>query len=395
MRARRPEEEEDEERDEEEALPTETVESLREADPQSRAEALMRMQRTHGNATVQRLVRSLQVTDAGRDGRVQSIGERALEPAPSGRLDKAVLYREAIETELEKAPEPGKTERELSQDVINTVAQIFVNYQAALHMFETEVRTGQAEAVPVELGKFVLKEFAERDLFGPLAETVGDLVPELDDWTEEAADEVDTIPDEEKDSRDSAPARAMRNLVIAERRRVAKQQRLMIKDQPSMLRASEDEVSSLDEGKRGEYREEAATIREDVDRLEERNFEAEQIFKKLMDRWKAAARNSGVVSVELDENWEVTRAHLRTARGSRLAGELLKAQGNNFDLNHLKIPLLIRWQPEEFATCEAVIDANGNVTDLRGNDNGLSHLPELRQRLEREGLPKTRVMSGD
>jgi hypothetical protein len=187
----------------------------------------------------------------------------------------------------------------------------------------------------------------------------------------------------------------MRNLVIAERRRVAKQQKLMIQDQPSMMRAAEEEIAALDSDKRAEYRDEASFTRSEVDRLEERNLEAEQIFKKLMDRWREAARNSGVVTVELNEDWEVLRAHLRTARGSRLAAELLRAQGNNFDLNQLKIPLLIRWTPEEFATCEAMIDANGVVRDLHGNDNGLSHLPEMRTRLEREGLPRTRVMSGD
>ena len=97
---RRPDErEEDEESEpvaeEERPLDSGTIQSLREADPRARAQAILQLQRLHGNAAVQRVIRSLQVTDASRDARVQMIGERAEEPAPSGRMEKAALYREA------------------------------------------------------------------------------------------------------------------------------------------------------------------------------------------------------------------------------------------------------------------------------------------------------------
>jgi hypothetical protein len=394
--AQTPEEAAPTEREEEEPVPAEAVESLRAADPQTRAAALMRLQRTRGNATVQRLVRSLQTTDAGRDARIQSIGDRAEEPAASGRLDKAVLYRESIETELEKGAAPGKTERELVQDLVNTVGQIFVNYQAALHMFEKEVREGQAEAVPVELGKAILSEFTSRDLFGPLADVVGDIVPGLQKRTLQGGEEdVDNVPEEEKGYKESAPALAMRNLVIAERRRIALQQGLLIKDQMGMLRASEDEIVSLGPAKRDEFRGEVAATRGVVDALEGNELTPEQIFKKLMDRWRNAARNSGVVTVTLDHEWQVRRAHLSTARGSRLAAELMKAQGSFFDLNALKIPRVITWEPEALATCEALIDERGTVRDLRSNDSGAPFLEEMRQRLQAGGLPRTRIMSGD
>src|SRR5919108_211046 len=72
-------------------------------------------------------IRSLQVTDASRDARIQMIGERAEEPAPSGRLEKAALYREAIEAELDAAPFAAKSERDLMQDSVNTIGQIFTN----------------------------------------------------------------------------------------------------------------------------------------------------------------------------------------------------------------------------------------------------------------------------
>ena len=141
--------------------------ALRQADPHARARSLLRLQRLHGNAAVQRVIRSLQVTDAGRDARVQAIGERAGEAVPSDRLEKAALYREAVAAELDASPAASKTERELVQDNVNTVGQIFSNYQAALHLFEEAVTSGYGETVPRELALEVLQE-AAHEVFEPV-----------------------------------------------------------------------------------------------------------------------------------------------------------------------------------------------------------------------------------
>ena len=105
-RRRDDDEREDDEREEAssepEPLDSGTVSALRQADPHTRARTLLRLQRLHGNAAVERVIRSLQVTDAGRDARVQAIGERAGEPAQ--RLDRAQLYREAVAAELDASP---------------------------------------------------------------------------------------------------------------------------------------------------------------------------------------------------------------------------------------------------------------------------------------------------
>ena len=127
---------------------------------------------------MQRVIHSLQVTDAGRDARVQQIGERATDSAGSGKLEKAELYREAIEAELDASPVASKSERDLVLDSVNTIGQIFANYQAALHMFEDAIGTGMGEAVPQELAKEILREGA-RDVLEPVfaaaSETAGEL----------------------------------------------------------------------------------------------------------------------------------------------------------------------------------------------------------------------------
>ena len=67
-------------------------------------------------------------------------------------MEKAALYREAIEAELDASPLAAKSERDLVQDNVNTIGQIFTNYQAALHLFEQAVQAAaHGEAVPREL----------------------------------------------------------------------------------------------------------------------------------------------------------------------------------------------------------------------------------------------------
>src|SRR5215218_4990289 len=241
-RHRRPDEraDEDEERSSEEERPFDsgTIQSLREADPRDRAQAILRLQRQHGNAAVQRVIRSLQVTDASRDARVQMIGDRAEEPAPSGRLEKAALYREAIEAELDAAPLAAKSERDLLQDNVNTIGQIFTNYQAALHQFEAAIAEGAGEAVPRELAKEVLQE-AARDVFQPVLAAAAESAGEVADHVAHGIGVTDAHPAETpREPGASAPAFALRNLLVAERRRIAAAQMRMLKTQVAFADAA-------------------------------------------------------------------------------------------------------------------------------------------------------------
>src|SRR5918999_2000751 len=194
-RRRRPdgreEEEEEAASEEERPLDSGTIQSLREADPRARAQAILQLQRLHGNAAVQRVIRSLQVTDASRDARVQMIGERAEEPAPSGRMEKAALYREAIEAELDAAPLAAKSERDLMPENVNTIGQIFTNYQAALHLFEEAVQGGAGEEVPPEGAQEVLRE-AARDVFEPVMAAAAEAAGEVADHVADGFGVADT-----------------------------------------------------------------------------------------------------------------------------------------------------------------------------------------------------------
>jgi hypothetical protein len=384
------EREEPSESSEPRALDSGTVMALQEADPHTRARALLQMQRSHGNEAVQRVIRSLQTTDAGRDARVQAVGERAEEPAPSGRLEKALLYREAIAAELDVAPVTSKTERELVQDNVNTVGQIFANYQAALHMFEEAVMGGAGEKVPRALAVEVLREVA-RSVFEPVLDACVGVAPGMEDLVADGMGKVEDVPEAEKiEPGMSAPAYALRNLVIAERHRIAGAQGRLIKGQVSLMGLAQDRAMRGDA-----HRGLLAAAAGRLDELETGSHSASGILTVLMERWEDLARGGAAVLIVIDERWKVTRAHIRTADGRRLASQLLEDSSGVFDLNELKLSRAVTWEAADLARCEALMDGDGRIRALDRNERGGQYFEDFQRRLRTTGLPTTTVLSGD
>jgi len=362
-----------------------TINALRHADPHARAQTLLRMQRLHGNEAVQRVIRALQVTDAGRDARIQAIGERAQEPVPSDRLEKAALYREAVAAELDASPAASKTARELVQDNVNTVGQIFSNYQAALHLFEEAVRSGYGETVPRELAIEVLRE-AAHDVFEPVLDACVGVAPGLEDLVVESMGKVDEVREVERpEAGQSAPAHALRNLVIAERQRVAITHSRLIKRQVSLMAAGEARAA----------RTTLIAAAQRLDDLETGSHSAGALFKLLFARWQDALRGRAAVSIVIDEHWAVLRAHISTREGRRLASQLLADGGGLFDLNKLHLTRHVVWQASDLGRCEAFLSAEGKPIRFDRNEAGAAFFDDFQRRLREDGLPRTKVLSGD
>ena len=379
-------------RDEPQPLDSGTVSALQQADPHTRARTLLKLQRLHGNEAVQRVIRSLQTTDAARDARVQAIGDRAEEPAPSGRLEKAVLYREAVAAELDASPAASKTERELVQDNVNTIGQIFANYQAALHLFEEAVVDGLGESVPRQLATEVLQE-AAREVFEPVLDACTGIAPGMEDIVAQSIGSVDDVKEEEKkEARQSAPAHALRNLVIAERHRVATHHSLLIKSQAGYLRGAEDRAAS---GDASDYRAMLIAAAGHLDELETGSHTAEALFKGLIERWKELLRGRADVTIEIDEDWQVMRAHIATSDGRKLASQLLGDAGGSFDLNDLHLTRAVTWRAAELAECHAILSPEGRLLRIDRNEKGGPFVDEFQTRLRTEGLPSTKILSGD
>jgi hypothetical protein len=377
-----------------ELLDSGTVSALRQADPHTRARTLLRLQRLHGNDAVQRVIRSLQTTDAGRDARVQAIGERAQEPVPTDRLEKAALYREAVAAELDASPAASKTERELVQDNVNTVGQIFSNYQAALHLFEEAVRRGYGETVPRDLALEVLRE-AAHEVFAPVLDACVGVAPGLEDLVTESMGKVDEVPEVERpEAAQSAPAHALRNLVIAERQRVAISHSRLIKRQVSLMQAAEDRAALAGAGL-PDYRALLVAAAGRLDELETGSHSAGALFKVLFNRWRDLLRGRADATVVLDERWTVLRAHISVPEGRRLASQLLADGGGMFDLNDLHLTRHVTWQASEFGRCEAYLTADGKPIRFERNEQGAPFFEDFQRRLRDDGLPRTKTLSGD
>jgi hypothetical protein len=396
-REQEPQREEDEESASEEPQPLDsgTVNALRQADPHTRARTLLQLQRLHGNDAVQRVIRSLETTDASRDARVQAIGDRAQEPAPSGRLEKATLYREAVAAELDASPAASKNERELVQDNVNTVGQIFANYQAALHLFEEAVVGGLGEKVPRQLAMEVLQE-AAREVFEPVLDACTGVAPGMEDVVADSIGSVDDVPEHEKQQTgQSAPAYALRNLVIAERHRVATRHARLIKNQGDYMRAAGERAASGDAASLADYHAMLVAAAGRLDELETGSHTAGMLFKALMTRWEELLRGRADVSILLDEQWTVKRAHIAASDGRALARQLLEDGGGHFDLNELHLTRHIVWQPAELAECQAILSPEGRLIRIERNEKGGKYVEDFERRLRVEGLPRTRVLSGD
>jgi len=387
------EEEREDEREAEaepEPLDSGTVQALREADPATRAQAILRLQRLHGNAAVQRVIHALQVTDAGRDARVQQIGDKAGDAAGSGKLEKAELYREAIEAELDASPTAAKSERDLVIDSVNTIGQIFANYQAALHMFEDAVGSGMGEAVPQELAKEILREGA-RDVLEPVFAAASETAGEIGDQVARGIGTPDQIRrDQPPRSGQSAPAYALTNLVVAERKRIAERQMKLLKSQVSFG----DLAAGRAGAGGGALREKLAASNLLLNKLEEGSHSKDAIYKTLMERYKKALVGRTEVHIVIDPDWRVVRAHITAANGRKLAGQLLQEHSGWFPLDRLHLGRHVVWEPAELATCEALYDARGTLRATMSNQKGTGHFDEFRERL-RDGLPHTHVLTGD
>jgi len=385
----------EESHDEPAPLDSGTVAALRQADPHTRARTLLRMQRLHGNEAVQRVIRALQTTDAGRDARVQAIGGRAQEPVPSDRLEKAALYREAVAAELDASPAASKTERELVQDNVNTVGQIFANYQAALHLFEEAVRSGHGETVPRDLAVEVLQE-AAHEVFAPVLDACVGVAPGLEDLVADSMGKVDDVPDVERpEAGQSAPAHALRNLVIAERQRVAISHSRVIKRQVALMRGAEDRASRGSASDLADYRAALLAAAGRLDELETSSHSAGALFKVLFERWKDLLRGRQQVEIVLDEHWTVLRAHIMLPEGRRMAAQLLADGGGMFDLNDLHLTRHVVWQAADLARVEAVVSPQGRAVRFERNERGGPFLEDFQRRLRNDGLPRTKVLSGD
>ena len=268
-----------------------------------------------------------------------------------------------------------QTERELVQGCVNTVGQIFSNYQAALHGLEEAVISGYSEAVPHTVALEVLSE-AAHEVFTPVLDACAGVAPGLEELVAETLDGVER----------PEPGQSLRNLVIAERGRVAATHSRLIRRQVTFIAAAESRATD---------RNALVAAAGRLDELETGSHSAGALFTVLFDRWRVLLRARLEVRIVLDERWKVLRAHITGPYGQALARQLLADGGGAFDLGGLHLARHVVWQPAELALCQTTIGPDGRPRELAHNERAAPFADEFERRLRTEGLPRTRVLSGD
>lgn len=234
---------------------------------------------------------------------------------------------------------------------------------------------------------------AAHEVFEPVLDACVGVAPGLDDLVAESIGSVDDVPEVEKQqAAQSAPAHALRNLVIAERQRVAITHSRLIKRQLGLMQSAEERAGRSDIG---DYRFALVGAAARLDELETGSHSAGALFKVLFDHWKDLLRGRAQVSIVLDDQWTVLRAHIAGPTGRKLASQLLADGGGVFDLNDLHLTRHVVWQAADLAHCEALISPEGKPVRFDRNEKGAAFIDDFQRRLRRDGLPRTKVLSGD
>jgi hypothetical protein len=158
-------------------------------------------------------------------------------------------------------------QRALAEHSVKAVGQILSNYQAALHLFEEAV---SGETVPSALAVELLPE-AARAVFAPVLEACAGVTPGLDDLVSESIGSAGDAP---------AARSQMRDLVIAERQRMAVTHSRLITRQARLVKAADE---------RGRRDALVAAARR-LDELETGSHSAGALFNLLLERWMELLR---------------------------------------------------------------------------------------------------------
>ena len=239
--------------------------------------------------------------------------------------------------------------------------------------------------MPLRTAVEAIQETA-REVFGPVLDACTGVAPGLEDLVAESSGAV-----ERPQPGRSGPVDGLRELVIAERQRVAVTHSRLIRRQAPLMKAAQERAA----GDVVAYRALLVAAAGRLDELAQGSHSAASLFDVLFERWKHVLRARVEVRVVIDERWTVVRAHIAAAHGGELAARLLADSGGRFDLNDLHLTRHVVWEAADHACGEAVIDPDGEPVRFDRNEQGAAYAEDFERRLRRDGLPPTHVLTGD
>ena len=281
-------------------------------------------------------------------------------------------------------------------DNVNTIGQIFTNYQAALHLFEEAIAGGRRRGGPARARQGGPARGRARRLRAGARRRGRDRRR----GRRPRRRRHRRRPTCTRPRSRASPARARRpSRCEPARRRAAPDRRHADAAAEGADRVRRRAPATARSAAATRYRKRLTGANMDLNELEETSHSAGGIFKTIMDRYKEAAKGRARVRIVIDKDWRVVRAHITGPRSNKLAGQLLQDHSGWFDLNDLHLARHVTWEPAELAVCEALIDDRGDAAALRPQRQGrrvLRRVPgEAPRRAAPHPRPHRRLTPGD
>lgn len=301
-----------------------------------------------------------------------------------------------IDIEVVEAPPKSKlTERGLVEDNINTVETLFENYLLALDNFGFVVdHAAASEAIPKSVGSIVLQEVA-KEVFDKVISAGTTAVPLLGDAVKLGIKILEKVDEEEKKTEGNAVSNALKNLVVEERKQAGKAKGQVHTQRAEILQDADERLAKMDAGAKKAYRGQLEFENNNLTSMVGGSHSIEGMFKQITQKWIAKAPKGGVVHIFLDKDWKAFAVQIKAPMGARLAEQLMKDAGGEFDLNSFKVKRRVIYKPADLTFVEMDFDAAGTGSNITANIFGKNHLQAFVDNMSKKGLPKTKVMTGD
>lgn len=357
------------EREQEEAQPEQApARPAPEAPVPSAAGEVLQMQQTVGNASVARML------------------------APP----KIMVQRDdLIDVDIVERPVSKLTEHGLVEDNINTVETIFDNYLLALDNFGFVVdHAAASEAIPKSVGSIVLEEVG-KEVFDKVLSAGTKEVPLLGDAVKLGLKIMEKVDEEQKKAEGNAISNALKNLVVEQRKQAGKAKGKVHTQRAEILQDADVRLAKMDPEVKKAYRAQLEYSNANLTGMESGSHSIEGMFQAITEKWIAKAPKGGVVQIALDKDWKAFGVHVKVPMGARLAEQLMKDSGGEFDLNSFKVKRHVVYKPADLTFVEMDFDAAGSGSNISANIYGKNHLQTFVDNMSKKGLPKTKVMTGD
>ena len=206
---------------------------------------------------------------------------------------------------------------------------------------------------------------------------------------------LEKVDEEQKKAEGNAVSNALKNFVVEERKQAGKAKGQVHNQRAEILQDADERLAKMDPEAKKAYRGQLEFENNNLTQMSNGSHSIEGQFKQISEKWIGKAPKGGFVQIFLDKDWKAFAVQVKAPMGARLAEQLMKDAGGEFDLNTFKVKRHVIYKPADLTFVEMDFDAAGSGSSITANIFGKNHLQTFVDNMSKKGLPKTKVMTGD